>query len=134
MAKQPKSILSLRLRLLRVASGMKQGEIAELLGVGRSAYTYYELSRSKPDYDSLIKLAKLFHVSIDYLVGLSNFPEIATRPQVSADVPDERLILESNVAQLERDERYYLALFRQLSPDAQADILEQLQKKVERNA
>ena len=134
MAKQPKSILSLRLRLLRVASGMKQGEIAELLGVGRSAYTYYELSRSKPDYDSLIKLAKLFHVSIDYLVGLSNFPEIATRPQVSADVPDEWLILESNVAQLERDERYYLALFRQLSPDAQADILEQLQKKVERNA
>ena len=72
---EDRTTLSQRLRLLRVASGMKQEDVAVQLGIGRSAYTYYELSRSKPDYDTLIQLAKMFHVSVDYLVGFSNFPD-----------------------------------------------------------
>ena len=49
---EDRTTLSQRLRLLRVASGMKQEDVAVQLGIGRSAYTYYELSRSKPDYDT----------------------------------------------------------------------------------
>lgn len=129
MANKEKTILSLRLRLLRIAAGMKQEEVANMLGIGRSAYTYYESSRSKPDYDGLITLSKLFHVSIDYLVGLTNMPEIAQRPQIADGVPNSELAIESSFGLLTKDERYMLALYRQLSGDAQSELLETLHKK-----
>lgn len=124
-----KSILSLRLRLLRIASGMKQEEVAEVLGIGRSAYTYYELARSRPDCDALIRLSKLYKVSIDYLVGISNFPNPSSRTQVTDAVEEELLIPEASFGKLNRDERYLLGVYRQLSDDAQEELLTTLLKK-----
>ena len=133
MANQEKTVLSLRLRLLRIASGMKQDEVAQALGIGRSAYTYYELARSRPDCDALIRLAKLYKVSIDYLVGISNFPDPAARQQVVGDaIPSEQLVPEANFGKLSKDERYLLGVFRQLSPDAQDDMLTALIKQRDR--
>ncbi len=132
MANKEKTTLSLRLRLLRIAAGMKQEEVANMLKVGRSAYTYYELSRSKPDYDALIALSRLYHVSIDYLVGLSNLPDVARRPQVADNVPLEEIAPEASFGLLTRDERYLLGIYRQLSDDAQTELLETLHKKRER--
>lgn len=132
MAGGEKSTLALRLRLLRIASGMKQEEVAEVLGVGRSAYTYYELARSKPDYDALIRLSKLYRVSIDYLVGISNFPDTGRRVQLTDDVPEDIVAPEASFGRLTREERYLLGLYRQLSEDGQADMLETLHKKRDR--
>lgn len=132
MSQTPKSALALRLRLLRVASGMKQDEIATQLGIGRSAYTYYESSRSKPDYDSLIRLAKMFHVSIDYLVGMSNFPDVSGRVQVADDATEGSQIAETTFGMLTAEERHMLCIYRQLSEDGQAEILQEIQKKVGR--
>lgn len=129
MAGEEKSTLSLRLRLLRIAAGMKQEEVADVLGIGRSAYTYYELSRSKPDYDALIRLSKLYHVSIDYLVGMSNMPDVVRRTQVADDISEENIAPEATFGRLTREERYLLGLYRQLSEDGQAEILETLHKK-----
>ncbi len=132
MANKEKTTLSLRLRLLRIAAGMKQEEVANMLKIGRSAYTYYELSRSKPDYDALIALSRLYHVSIDYLVGLSNLPDVARRAQVADGVPLEEIAPEASFGLLTRDERYLLGIYRQLSDDAQTELLETLHKKRER--
>lgn len=129
MATGEKTTLALRLRLLRIASGMKQEEVAEVLGIGRSAYTYYELSRSRPDYDALIRLSKLYKVSIDYLVGISNFPDVVRRSQVTDDIAAVDIAPEASFGKLAREERYLLGLYRQLSEDAQMDVLDMLQKK-----
>ena len=130
MASKEKSLLSVRLRLLRVASGMNQSEVAELLHVGRSAYTYYELSRSKPDYDALISLAKLFRVSIDYLVGLSNLPERrGDMPQIASEISEQQMIEESSVSRLLPDERYLLGLYRQMTESEQTELLAKLHKQ-----
>lgn len=45
-----------------------QEDIAKLLGITRPAYTAYESGNRQPDYDSLIKLAKFYDVSLDYLL------------------------------------------------------------------
>ncbi len=129
MAGTEKTTLALRLRLLRIASGMKQEEVADMLGIGRSAYTYYELSRSKPDYDALIRLAKLYRVSIDYLVGVSNFPDTANRAQLADTIPAELLVPEASFGRLTREERYLLGVYRQLSEDGQMDMLDDLNKR-----
>ena len=57
------------LRELRKQVGMSQKQLAEYLGVTKSVVSYYELSERIPSPDVLIKIAKVFHVSTDYLLG-----------------------------------------------------------------
>lgn len=47
----------------------KQGEVAEKIGVTQTTYSKYELGKINIPVDMLIKLADLYHVSLDYLVG-----------------------------------------------------------------
>lgn len=59
-----------RLRVLRGNSGMTQWQIAQALNISRSAYAYYETGATRPDFDTLTRLAQIFRVSTDYLLGV----------------------------------------------------------------
>ncbi|HEY8435513.1 MAG TPA: helix-turn-helix transcriptional regulator [Haloplasmataceae bacterium] len=58
-----------RLRKLRVEHGMLQRELAEKLNVSRVAITQYENGKRLPEWDKLQKIADIFGVSVDYLLG-----------------------------------------------------------------
>ena len=61
---------------LRKQAGMSQLQLAQKLNVGPSAIGMYEQGRRTPALDILIQMAKLFGVSLDYLVTgteISNF-------------------------------------------------------------
>ena len=58
------------LRTLRQQSGMTQKELGEKIGVTKSVISYYELQERSPSPEILIKVAQVFHVSTDYLLGL----------------------------------------------------------------
>ena len=60
------------LKELRLQSGMTQKDLALLIGVTKSVISYYELSERSPSPEVLIKLANVFHVSADYLLGIDN--------------------------------------------------------------
>lgn len=47
-----------------------QREIAELLHMERSTYAYYEIGRSHPSLLTLVKLALLYNVTTDFLLGM----------------------------------------------------------------
>lgn len=126
MPQKEKSVLAERLHMLRVASGMKQEDIANYLGISRSSYTYYELSRSKPDYDSLIRLASLFRVSVDYLIGKTNFPDASRQLRVEDDTLNRKEIQEMSPGDLTSNERHLLYLFRLLPEDDQLDFIERI--------
>ena len=59
-----------RIRALREDSDKTQAEIAALLKVGQRTYCDYELGKTRIPVDSLIVLAKLYNVSMDYICGL----------------------------------------------------------------
>lgn len=61
-----------RIRSLREDHDKTQAEIAGLLQVGQRTYCDYELGKTRIPVDSLIILAKLYNVSMDYICGLSN--------------------------------------------------------------
>ncbi len=61
-----------RMRMLRRYYDYTQKQIAELLHVAQSTYSDYEHGRANIPIDSLVVLAKLYGVSLDYLVGLSD--------------------------------------------------------------
>ena len=59
-----------RIKLLRERNGLTQAELAKQLGVTRSGVNAWEMGISTPTTNYIVALAKLFHVSADYLLGL----------------------------------------------------------------
>lgn len=59
-----------KLKSLRESKGLKQLDIANMLGVSRTTYTQYETGKSEPDLGTVAKLADFFGVTTDYLLGL----------------------------------------------------------------
>jgi len=58
-----------RLRELRLRKSLSQEEVAKQIGITRSAYSHYEINNRQPVYETLKKLAVLFNVSLDYMIG-----------------------------------------------------------------
>lgn len=61
-----------RIRALREDSDKTQTEIAQHLQVGQKTYSDYELGKTRIPVDSLIILAQLYNVSMDYICGVSD--------------------------------------------------------------
>lgn len=61
-------MLGARIATLRRATGLSQGELAELLQVSPSAVGMYEQGRREPSADILVTMAKIFQVTVDYLL------------------------------------------------------------------
>lgn len=57
------------LKNLRLQANLSQSELAQMLGISRSAVSSYESGTRSPNHDVLLKLAVLFNVSTDYLLG-----------------------------------------------------------------
>lgn len=58
------------LRELREKSGMSQKELAARVGVTPESISLYELHERKPKHETLVKLASVFRVTTDYLLGI----------------------------------------------------------------
>ncbi|MBQ7467093.1 MAG: helix-turn-helix transcriptional regulator [Clostridia bacterium] len=58
---------------LRKQSNLTQQQVAKKLGITQPSYIRYEIGNSEPTLENLVKLADLFDVSVDYLLGRSNF-------------------------------------------------------------
>lgn len=63
------TIFSKRLKKLRKNKGLKQQELAEILGIKRNTYSDWENGKTEPSFENLIKLADLLEVSLDWLFG-----------------------------------------------------------------
>ena len=62
-----------RIKDLREDNDLLQKDIASILGISQQYYSEYENWKWTITISHLITLAKYYNVSIDYLVGLSNF-------------------------------------------------------------
>ncbi len=65
-----------RLTELQSSNNQLKKDIAQNIGISKMAYYRYETGERKPTSDILIALADYFGVSIDYLVGRTDNPEI----------------------------------------------------------
>lgn len=73
--------LAERMKELRLEKKMKQTEVAEAVGLSISAYCSYEYGKRDPQTATLVKLARLYHVSTDYLLGV-NEPAPEQKPNI----------------------------------------------------
>ena len=63
-----------RLRDLREDKDMNQTQIAKILGMSQTGYSKYETGENDIPTTILIKLARFYNTSIDYLLGETNNP------------------------------------------------------------
>ena len=61
------------IKKLREEKGITQAELSKHLKISPSTVGMYEQGRREPDIDTLKKLSDFFEVSIDYLLGKTNF-------------------------------------------------------------
>ena len=64
------------LKQLRISRGLTQKQVAIGANLTERGVQNYELNARKPSYDGLTALADFFDVSIDYLVGRTDNPNI----------------------------------------------------------
>lgn len=64
-----KNKFSEQLNSLRIENGLSRGQLAEKLNVSVRLVSYWENGQRECDFDMLIKIATIFSVSIDYLLG-----------------------------------------------------------------
>lgn len=79
-----------RLRELRVKYHMSQLQLAMALHCTQTSISKYETGHAIPDAQMIIKMAKLFNVSTDYLLDLTPFPSPESPTDLSFD--DRRLL------------------------------------------
>ena len=65
-----------RIRDLREDNDLTQKHLAKILNCSQQVYSNYELGQRDLPTDILIKLSKFYKVSVDYILELSNNPEI----------------------------------------------------------
>ncbi len=69
-----------RLKQLRKENGYSQKKLADILGITQQAIYKYENLAVEPDIQTLIMLADIFYVTVDYLIGRS---EVKSSPCVA---------------------------------------------------
>lgn len=126
---EPQTIAQ-KLRSIRKACGFTQQQIAAVLNVDRSTYTYYETGKTTPDIHTVKILAELFNVSVDTLLsdeisaGALGDSEAVPHSQGNTDLPE-------TANRLTRAERELLLYYRALPPQERADAVQLLREKLD---
>lgn len=63
---------TMRLRELREDKDLHQSDLAQVLNIGQNTYSQYETGSRQIPIDCLIKLAKFYCVSVDYILELTD--------------------------------------------------------------
>lgn len=62
----------IRIKQLREEKHLSQQQLADKLNVTQSSVSKYEIGLAEPDTNSIVIMSKLFGVSADYLLGISD--------------------------------------------------------------
>ena len=76
-----------RLLDLRKEAGLTQDDLAGILSVNKHSISSYERNKNEPPDEIKIKIANFFCVSVDYLVGTSDYPEPYKKQRNQIQIP-----------------------------------------------
>lgn len=80
----------IRIKELRKERGLTLKSIAKALNTSHQVISRYELERTQPDFETLIRLADYFGVTLDYLLGRTE--ERTSTPTQPSDKPKITLV------------------------------------------
>lgn len=107
-------MFAVRLKELRLEKKLTQKDLAEKLNMQNTAISKYELNERKPDTETLLKIAKYFNVSTDYLLG-------------SSDMRNPYIDEMDDVNQLEQEFEELKDKMKNISPSKRKKILKMIE-------
>lgn len=129
-----------RLKLLRGKKGDSQAALAKHMGVTQQAIAKWETDKATPDPDTLIKLSQYFGVTVDYLIGRTDYPGLYTFEKEELTIEDAvedkffidfmkrhfssmQLMIESIDPDMARQAKYLSNTFDKFSKNEQVELL-----------
>ena len=130
MYRRHNTIISDTIKDLRRKRGYTQKQVADLLGVDRSTYCYYELGKIKPDINTVMKLSNIFGVHYSDILEIEYNSEKFKDSEISfVDAyPDV-----NGFGCLNNEEKCLLLAFRVVSDASRKEIIEFALRKVKDN-
>ncbi len=128
-APEKEESLAAKLRRHRLQVGYTQGNVADVLNITRSTYTYYESGRTSPDPATLNRIAKLFGVSIEEFFNDEPSQDVLLDPMgEKRRAPKKVKANPEKIAELAAGERSVIAFMRDrgMSPE---EVLEALRSR-----
>lgn len=116
------------IKKLREAHAMPQTKLADYCGVTQQAVGLWEKNKTAPDYETLVKIATLFNVTTDCLLGKESTPTYYTDPETTAlaqelkDNPDYRALLDATKGLKPESVKEIMAFIRYQKAKEQGDI------------
>ncbi|MCH5190769.1 MAG: helix-turn-helix transcriptional regulator [Oscillospiraceae bacterium] len=113
-----------QLRIIRIQNGLTQQQIADVLGISRSAYCSYETGRRSPNLDIIERLSEFYQIPVETIVG-----------KIVVDYFFEDSYYEGQedtryLSQLSRQEREIIVNFRRLNKKDKAEVAKYLKEKL----
>ena len=110
---------------LRKKENFTQSQMAKILNVSQQAYARYEKGEREPDFDTLIRIADYFGVSIDYLLGRTNEKETTPANSViehrTFDIKDDEKALIITLRRSGNGSAYIRAILTMLGETRKAE-------------
>lgn len=116
------TMISYWLKYYRHENGLTQQQVADRLKIERSTYTYYETGKTKPDINTLIKIAKVYNISYTLLLkGVEDELEEAVAEIHSGPADDDSLKYRTHATT--KYEVELLFLVRNLNPKQRKEVM-----------
>ena len=97
------------LRALREDYDLSQGQVASALNIDRSTYTNYELNKTQPNLETLVKLAYIFNVPAASMLPVPDTDGVPTYRDIKTPGKMDR--------NMSKEERGLIAAYRALTPE-----------------
>ncbi len=128
-------LLKDKLRELRTRMHLTQSKVGQYLNMTRQGYAHYEAGLRSPDYQTLLKLSKLYQVDIGELINYHTTPIIHETLHENVDYTIKPGNLKPNsaqprVIQLTSDEKKLFNLYSKLNAADKKEFLNMLESKV----
>ncbi|QQR31237.1 helix-turn-helix transcriptional regulator [Acutalibacter muris] len=120
--------LATKLKRYRLQVGFTQKNVAEILNVSRSTYTYYELGKTSPDPATLNRIARLFGLSVEEFFEDEMFSQADMLYDSGAKRVSKKVKADpEKIGDLTTSEKSIVAFLRdkRISPDDALDVLKE---------
>lgn len=104
------SEFSKRLKKLRTDSGISQYKLSENIGLSRTMISNYEQGLREPDFKTLILISDYFDVSVDYILGATNFKKKHAAPEKMEQYEKMLYLIDSLSEESKKDLMKYIKL------------------------
>ncbi len=125
------SMISYWLKFYRHECGLTQQQVADRLKIERSTYTYYETGKTKPDINTLIKIAKVYNISYTKLLeGIEEELESAVADIHSGSLTEDEDTLKYRTHATTKYEVELLFVVRNLTPKQRKEVMNLAKKLI----